>query len=328
MNLQIAKPITLPVSGLTLPNRLAKAAMAEALCPDGTPTPKFIRAYEAWAEGGWGLVMTGNVQVDERWLGQPGDNVMLEDEAKMLEAWKPWAKACKNAAGGSPTIVQINHPGRQSPAGAGKRGFMAKTLAPSPVPLKLGDGILAKLASAFVFGTPKEMTVAEIEDVVRRFAATARISAEAGFDGIEIHAAHGYLLTQFLSPQTNLRTDAYGGSAVKRAKIVGDVIKAVREATPKGFTVGIKLNSVDHQKEAELKDSIEQLRVIVDAGIDFLEISGGSYENPKVSTYFSTLVRMSPCLLTDKNRCLQAPTTARSPTAPKPARPSFWNLPR
>lgn len=288
MDLQIAKPITLPVSGLTLPNRLAKAAMAEAMCPEGVPTPALIAAYEKWAQGGWGLVMTGNVQVDERWLGQPGDNVLLDDdEAAMLAKWKPWAATCKknNNTGGtpSPTIVQINHPGRQSPLGAGKRGFFTKTLAPSAVPLKLGDGLLARMMSALAFGTPKEMTVADIEDVVRRFAATARISAEAGFDGVEVHAAHGYLLAQFLSPQTNQRTDAYGGSPVKRAKIVADVVKAIRAATPKGFTVGIKLNSVDHQVEAELKDSIEQLRVIVGAGIDFLEISGGSYENPTVS---------------------------------------------
>lgn len=290
MDLQIAKPITLP-SGLTLPNRLAKAAMAEAMCPSGVPTPALNAAYEKWSEGGWGLVMTGNVQVDERWLGQPGDNFLLaDDEAKMLEAWKPWAHACKNAAGGSPTVVQINHPGRQSPAGAGKRGFLTRGLAPSAVPLVLGQGVLARLASAVVFGTPKAMSVAEIEDAVRRFATTARISAEAGFDGVEIHAAHGYLLAQFLSPKTNLRMDAYGGSPVKRAKIVVDVVKAIREATPKGFTIGIKLNSVDHQVEAELKDSIEQLHAIVDAGIDFLEVSGGSYENPSVSMPFPNLV--------------------------------------
>lgn len=288
MDLQIAKPFTLP-SGLTLPNRLAKAAMAEAMCPDGVPTPTLNGAYEKWSEGGWGLVMTGNVQVDERWLGQPGDLVLLEDEATMREAWRPWVRACRTAAQGSPTVVQINHPGRQSPAGAGRRGFFAKALAPSAVPLKLGEGLLGRLASAVAFGTPKAASVAEIEDVVRRFAATARVSAEAGFDGVEIHAAHGYLLAQFLSPRSNRRTDAYGGSPAKRAKIVADVVRAVREATPKGFTVGIKLNSVDHQVEAELEDSIEQLRVIVDAGIDFLEVSGGSYENPSVSILFSSL---------------------------------------
>lgn len=287
MALQISQPLTLP-SGLTLPNRLVKAAMAEALSPDGLPAANLTSAYAVWADGGWGMKLTGNVQVDERYLGQPGDIVLLEgeggNEAKMLAAWKDWAKTCKAGAGGSPTVVQINHPGRQSPMGAGKRGLFSKSLAPSAVPLQLGQGMLAKLVSALVFGTPKEMTVADIEDVVRRFAATARISAEAGFDGAEIHAAHGYLLAQFLTPAVNQRNDAYGGSAEKRAKIVVDIVKAMREATPKGFTIGIKFNSVDHQSESELKDCIEQLRLIVDAGVDFLEVSGGSYEDPTVST--------------------------------------------
>lgn len=289
MALQTSKPITLP-SGLVLPNRLVKAAMAEALAIDGLPNSNTNSVYEKWAEGGWGLVITGNVQLDERWLGQPGDNVLIEDETKMIEAWKVWAKACKGAAGGSPTIVQVNHPGRQSRVGAGNRGFFAKALAPSAVPIQLGDGLIATLASAVMFGTPREMTVADIEDVVKRFATTARISAEAGFDGIEIHAAHGFLLAQFLSPKCNLRNDAYGGTPAKGAKIVVDIIQAVREATPKGFTVGLKLNSVDHQVESELRGSIEQLQVIVDTGIDFLEISGGSYEEPLVSYSFFGLL--------------------------------------
>ncbi|KAJ4418770.1 hypothetical protein N0V82_005335 [Gnomoniopsis sp. IMI 355080] len=287
--LEISRPLTLP-SGLVLPNRLVKAAMAEGMAgKDGLPNPTLQSAYSKWADGGWGMVLTGNVAVDERHLGQPGDVVLLDDEAKMFPTWKEWAKACKEGAGGDahgrqnvPVVVQINHPGRQSPAGAGSRGFFAKALAPSAVPLLLGSGLLGHVVSRLVFGTPKEMTIADIEDVVRRFAATARVSAEAGFDGVEIHAAHGYLLAQFLSPKVNQRTDAYGGSPAKRAKIIVDILKAMRAVTPKGFTVGIKFNSVDHQSESELKDCIEQLKVIVEAGIDFLEVSGGTYEDPKM----------------------------------------------
>lgn len=281
MDLQISQPLTLP-SGLVLPNRLVKAAMAEAMAKDGLPHPALESAYARWADGGWGLVLTGNVAIDQRHLGQPTDVVLLDDELKMAQSWKTWAKACKGERN-VPVVVQINHPGRQSPAGAGTRGFFGKTLAPSAVPLQLGRGLLGRVVSQLVFGTPKEMTVAEIEDVVARFAATARVSAEAGFDGAEIHAAHGYLLAQFLSPKVNRRTDAYGGSPVKRAKIVVDVVKAMRAVTPKGFTIGIKFNSVDHQSELELKDCIEQLKVIVEAGIDFLEVSGGTYEDPTVS---------------------------------------------
>lgn len=285
MDLQLAKPITLP-SGLVIPNRLANAAMTEQMAgpeSDYQPTEVMNRAYAAWAEGGWGLVITGNVQVDERYLGGPKDTSMIGDEAKMLAAWKTWAKACKAGPGGCPTVVQINHPGRQSPVGAGTRGFFAKNLSPSAIPLHLGDGILAKLASALMFGTPKEMTTADIDDLVARFARAARITAEAGFDGVEIHAAHGYLLAQFLSAKSNTRTDAYGGSPAKRAQVIVEIIRAMREATPEGFTVGIKLNSVDHQSSVELQECIDQLQVITDAGIDFLEVSGGTYENPEVS---------------------------------------------
>lgn len=283
MSLQIAEPLALP-SGLILPNRLVKAAMAEAMAKKGLPDAALKSAYAHWADGGWGMVLTGNVAIDERHLGQPGDVVLLDDESKMTKPWKEWAEASKGSHN-VPVIVQINHPGRQSPAGVGSRGLFGKTLAPSAVPLRLGTGILARLVSRLVFGTPKEMTVADIEDVVKRFAATARVSAEAGFDGVEIHAAHGYLLAQFLSPKVNKRTDAYGGDPVKRARIIVDVIRAMRAVTPNGFTIGIKFNSVDHQSESELKDCIEQLKAIVDAGIDFLEVSGGSYENPTVSCY-------------------------------------------
>lgn len=282
MDLQISKSLTLP-SGLVLPNRLVKAAMAEGMASkDGLPTPALRTSYAQWADSGWGMILTGNVAVDQRHLGQPGDVYLTDDEAQMSVPWKEWVKASKGDHK-TPVVVQINHPGRQSPAGAGSRGFFGKALAPSAVPLQMGTGILGFLVSKLGFGTPKAMTVADIEDVVTRFANTARVSAEAGFDGAEIHAAHGYLLAQFLSPKVNQRTDDYGGSAVKRAKIIVDIVKAMRVATPKGFTIGIKFNSVDHQSESELKDCIDQLRVIVDAGIDFLEVSGGTYEDPAVS---------------------------------------------
>ncbi|ETS73554.1 hypothetical protein PFICI_14500 [Pestalotiopsis fici W106-1] len=284
MTEHIEKPITL-ASGLTLPNRLVNAAMAENLADKNSlPNQKFRAPYKVWAKGGWGMVLTGNVEVDKRYLGSPGD-IAFNDEIpyeEMLAAWRTWAEACN--AEGTPTLVQINHPGRQSPMGAGSRGMFAKNLAPSAVPLNFGSGILPKLISSLMFGTPKEMTQADIDDVVRRFAATAKLSAEAGFAGAEIHAAHGYLLAQFLSEKSNKRTDAYGGSPVARAKIVVEVIKAMREATPKGFTVGIKLNSADHQSSEELAACLEQLKAITAAGVDFIEISGGSYESPTMNT--------------------------------------------
>ncbi|KAJ4171580.1 hypothetical protein NW754_013350 [Fusarium falciforme] len=280
MTSHIEQPITLN-NGLTLPNRLAKAAMAENLADgDLLPTDQVYTAYKTWANGGWGLLITGNVQVDPRHLGQAGDiaNNDTIDRSRILDSWKKWASASRS--GGTPTVVQISHPGRQSPAGAGTRGFFDKALAPSAIPLRLGKGVFAGVISRLLFGTPRAMTIPEILDVQDRFVKTAVLVADAGFDGIELHGAHGYLLSQFLSPKTNQRTDAYGGSPGARAKIVVDIIKAIRKAVPPSFTVGIKFNSVDHQSSQALEDCLEQLRLITDAGIDFLEISGGSYEEP------------------------------------------------
>ncbi|KAJ9138169.1 NADH oxidase 3 [Pleurostoma richardsiae] len=282
LDLELAKPFTLP-NGLALPNRLVKAAMAEH-CADknGIPNEKLSRAYATWADGGWGMVLTGNVQVDPRYLGAPGDVATAEKqvgEEALLASWRAWAAA--GSANGTPLVMQINHPGRQSPAGAGARGFLEKSIAPSPIPLHLPPGgFLAWAMAALAFGTPREMTQADIDHAVARFATTARLAAAAGFAGVEIHAAHGYLLAQFLSAKSNRRADAYGGSAANRARIVVEVIRAIRAAVPAGFAVGIKLNSVDHQSKEELAGCIEQLRLITEAGVDFLEISGGSYENP------------------------------------------------
>ncbi|SPJ93228.1 related to NADH oxidase [Fusarium torulosum] len=280
MSSPLAQPLTLK-NGLMLPNRLAKAAMAENLADkDLLPTDDVYSAYKAWAEGGWGLIITGNVQVDPRYLGQPRDitNNDLITRARLLDSWKKWASICRVA--GTPTVMQICHPGRQSPAGAGSRGFFEKTLAPSAIPLRLGKGLFAAVVSKLLFGTPRAMTVEEILNVQNRFVETAVLASEAGFDGIELHGAHGYLLSQFLAAKTNQRVDEYGGTAGARAKVVVDIIEAIRDAVPKSFTVGIKFNSVDHQSTIALEECLEQLRLITNAGIDFLEISGGSYEEP------------------------------------------------
>ncbi|KAK7421202.1 hypothetical protein QQX98_002332 [Neonectria punicea] len=282
MDSLIAQPLTLK-SGLVLPNRLVKASMAENLADkDLLPTELAYDAYKAWADGGWGLVLTGNVQVDARFLGQAHDitNNDAIGRSRILDSWKEWATIAKK--NGTPIIVQISHPGRQSPAGAGTRGFFARSVAPSAVPLRLGRGVIPGILSRLLFGTPREMTALEIKDVIQRFVDTAVLVAEAGFDGIELHSAHGYLLAQFLAEATNKRTDEYGGSPAARAKIVVEVIEAIRAAVPAGFSVGIKFNSVDHQSPSALKDCIEQLQLIVNAGIDFLEVSGGTYEDPQL----------------------------------------------
>ncbi|KAI0543235.1 NADH:flavin oxidoreductase/NADH oxidase [Xylaria digitata] len=266
----LSQPLTLKC-GLTLPNRLVKAAMAECMA-DGYGIPS-----------GWGMLITGNVQVDLKYLGTPGD-IALDfnvDSKQALQKWTSWAGACQRY--GTPTVVQICHPGRQSPLGAGNRSVFEKNIVPSAIGLNFGPGFIPRFITSVIFGVPKAMSIGDIQDIIDRFVKTARLAAEAGFSGVEIHAAHGYLLAQFLSAKSNQRTDDYGGSPAARAKIVIEIIEAIRDSVPKSFCIGIKLNSADHQSPEEFESCLEQITLVAAAGVDFLEISGGTYENPTMS---------------------------------------------
>ena len=127
------------------------------------------------------------------------------------------------------------------------------------------------------FATPRALTEPEIRDIIQSFATTAALAEKAGFDGVEIHGAHGYLISQFLSPRTNLRTDGWGGDAERRRRFLLEVIAAVRAAVSPTFAVGLKLNSADFQRGGFTEDeSMDVVRAL--EGIDLLEISGGTYE--------------------------------------------------
>jgi 2,4-dienoyl-CoA reductase-like NADH-dependent reductase (Old Yellow Enzyme family) len=235
------------------------------------------------------LIPSGNVDVSAKYRGS-NDSVgfKLSSPASTLDHWKKWALASQN--NNTPTIVQLVHPGRQSPRKNGNRGLTEQTISASAVPLKLGEGLVERLLSMLVFGTPREMTQEEIYGVVQEFVGTAKLAYEAGFKGIQLHGAHGYLLSQFLSPTTNIRTDAYGGTAAKRTKIVIDIIRAIRKEVPSpSFCIGIKLNSADVGGSESLEESLEQVGLIAQEQIDFLEISGGSYENPTMSFGVNTI---------------------------------------
>ncbi|KAL3456208.1 hypothetical protein BJX64DRAFT_281536 [Aspergillus heterothallicus] len=268
MGPDIKEPLTLPC-GLVLPNRLVKAAMAEGLSDKGyLPGTRISQVYSEWARGGWGALLTGNIQVDVRHLGSYGDLATREyhsDEAQPLDAWKRYADTCQEH--GTPAIAQICHPGRQSPRGAGERGLLGQTIAPSGIPLHLGDGIAASLIRNLVFGCPRAMSQSDIDQVVAQFVNCARVLAQCGFSGIELHAAHGYLLYN------------YGGNAEQRARIVLDIIEQIRNVVPATFCIGIKLNSAD-TNASDFEDTMTQIQLFSDAGVDFLEISGGSYEDP------------------------------------------------
>jgi 2,4-dienoyl-CoA reductase-like NADH-dependent reductase (Old Yellow Enzyme family) len=265
----LSEPLRLPC-GQVLPNRLAKAAMTEGLGdPRNRATARHVKLYRRWANGGLGLLLTGNIQIDRRHLERPG-NVAIEgpQSAEHLAALKAWVAAARE--GGAQVWAQISHAGRQTP-----KSVNATPSAPSAVKVALPGG---------QFGDPRAMTAGEITEVIKRFAHTAAVAREVGFTGVQVHAAHGYLLSQFLSPRTNQRTDEWGGSLDNRARLLLDTIKAVRAATGPDFAVSVKLNSADFQKGGFTHD--ECLKVVDwlnGAGIDLLEISGGSYEQPKMA---------------------------------------------
>ncbi|WP_293387992.1 NADH:flavin oxidoreductase/NADH oxidase family protein [Nevskia sp.] len=263
----LTQPLRLP-NGSALRNRLAKASMSEALATYGNrPTPKLVELYRRWAASGIGLLLTGNVMIDRRALGEPG-NVVIEDEAD-LTVLRQWASAATDH--GAAIWVQLNHPGKQA-----TKGLNVSTLAPSAVPFRKDMQPL--------FETPREATQTEIEDIVQRFGRSAAICKKAGFSGVQIHGAHGYLVGQFLSPHHNRRDDQWGGSPEKRRRFVLAVYAEVRRQVGPEFPVGIKLNSADFQRGGFTEDeSLATMQALVDAGIDLIEISGGTYEDPAMS---------------------------------------------
>lgn len=258
-------PLVLP-NGAVIPNRIAKAAMEENMADDDhAPSAELISLYRAWAEGGAGLIITGNVMIDARAMtGAAG--VVLEND-RHLDRFKTWASTARS--GGAQVWMQINHPGRQMPAALGQ-----DTLAPSAIALNLG-------AQSKIFAMPREMTASDIAEVERRFVTTAVLAERAGFNGVEIHAAHGYLLSQFLSPLANHRKDRWGGSLENRARLLLDIVRGVRAAVSPGFAVSVKLNSADFQRGGfSPQDAQAVVSMLSPFGVDLVELSGGSYEAP------------------------------------------------
>ncbi|MFW2065955.1 NADH:flavin oxidoreductase/NADH oxidase family protein [Acinetobacter johnsonii] len=249
-------------------NKMIKGAMSEALANHaGQPNHLHLGLYEAWAKGGLGCAITGNVMVDFRAKNEPGV-VVIETEHD-LEPLKKWAAIGKKH--GMVQLVQLSHPGRQCPKGLNK-----ETVAPSAVPFSP--------ALAMSFGTPRELREDEILDIIQRFATSAAICEKAGFEGVQLHGAHGYLISQFLSPLTNKRQDQWGGSAENRMRFLLEIYKAVRAATSDQFIISVKLNSADFQRGGiSEEDVIATFKAIDAAGIDLIEISGGSYEAPAMA---------------------------------------------
>jgi 2,4-dienoyl-CoA reductase-like NADH-dependent reductase (Old Yellow Enzyme family) len=262
---KLFQPLRLP-NGQVIGNRLAKAAMEENLADaDHAPGETLIRLYRAWAEGGAGLILTGNVMVDRRALTGPA-GVVLEDD-RHLPRFAAWAQACRSR--GAQAWLQINHPGRQLMAGLGQ-----PALGPSAIAVEI-PGLKN------VFAQPRALTVVEIEEIIQRYVTTAQLAERAGFSGVQIHAAHGYLFSQFLSPLSNQRTDEWGGSLENRARILLRTVDAVRASVAADFCVAVKLNSADFQRGGfAAEDAQAVVAMLNERAVDLVELSGGSYESP------------------------------------------------
>ena len=264
----LATALQLPC-GVTLPNRIAKAAMTEGLAdPAGIPTKELANLYRVWSEGGSGLLLSGNIQIDSQHLERPGNVIIQGPPSEELKvALTEWASAA--TVNGNQFWAQISHAGRQT-----QKNINATPKAPSAVKLGIPGG---------QFGKPQPMDLEDIETVIRGYAHAAKVVVEAGFTGIQIHAAHGYLISQFLSPRSNQRDDKYGGTLANRARLLLEVVAATREAVGPNIPVAVKLNSADFQKGGfNFQDSLEVLKWLEAASVDLVEISGGTYEQPKL----------------------------------------------
>lgn len=264
----LAARLTLPCGAILL-NRIGKGAMTEGLATaDGLPTPELERLYRLWSESGAGMLLTGNVQIDRDHLERPG-NVVIDGppSAALRAALEGWAKA--GTIGGNHLWMQISHAGRQTPALVNK-----SPKAPSAMKLGLPGG---------QFGEPVALTSSEIHDLIARYVAIAVVARETGFTGVQFHAAHGYLLSAFLSPRANIRTDEWGGTLENRARALIEIVKRARVALGKDYPISVKLNSADFQKGGfAFEESIIVAGWLQAAGVDLIEISGGSYEQPKM----------------------------------------------
>lgn len=262
---QVFDAFELP-SGLRLKNRLVKAAMEENLADQAQlPAQEIYRLYQSWATGGVGMIITGNVMIDPLAMtGPAGIALHQHSDITMFSRWSQIAKS-----GGAKVIMQINHPGRQVYKDMG-----GKALAPSAVALDLGK-------HSSLFTQPRAMDAGDIKNVIQRFADTASKAQKAGFNGVQIHAAHGYLLSQFLSPLVNKREDEWGGSLENRARLLVAVVKAVKAKTNPEFSISVKLNSADFQRGGfDIDDAKQVIDWLTPLNIDFVELSGGSYEAP------------------------------------------------
>ena len=267
-SVNIESALKLPC-GVDVKNRICKAAMTEGLADEqNRATDKHVTLYSRWAEGGSGILLTGNIQIDHRYLERPG-NVVVEGKQSNEQLSRLRAYAEAGTKNNTHLWAQISHAGRQTPA----------AVAPTPV----GPSDIQLKMPGAAFGKPRALEHDEILDIIGRFAHTAKVLQDSGFTGVQLHGAHGYLISEFLSPDINTRTDEWGGSLENRARLLLESIRAVRKAVGDKFPVSLKLNSADFQKGGfSHEESVQVATWLNDEALDLLEVSGGTYEQPKL----------------------------------------------
>jgi 2,4-dienoyl-CoA reductase-like NADH-dependent reductase (Old Yellow Enzyme family) len=246
------------INGLVLPNRFVRSATWEGLAaPDGSSTEALVELSTNLARGGVGLIISGHAFVSPE--GRAGEWQLAAHADEMIPGLAEMTAAV-HAAGGT-IALQIAHAGLRAVAGPGGPAPQG------PSVLQTDEGPVGR-----------EMTPEDLEAVTQAFAGAARRAQVAGFDAVQIHAAHGYLLSQFLSPFFNRREDGYGGDARKRARLAVEVLRAVQTAVGPDFPVFIKLNSEDFIAGGlTVDDMLQTAAMLAEAGIDAIELSGGTY---------------------------------------------------
>lgn len=247
------------IGEMVIKNRLVRSATYEGMASeDGSVTGELVELYKTLAEGGVGLIITGYAYVQPSGKPMPRQTGIYKDY--LIPGWRKIAETVHEHGDGCKVAIQLVHCGRQS-------FFLEKTVAPSAV------------FDPFSSNMPREMTIEEIEETIEAFAEAARRVKEAGFDAVQLHAAHGYLLSEFLSPYTNRRTDEYGGSTENRIKIVEDIYKRTVEKVGKDFPIMIKMNVDDFLEGGiNLNESRKIAERLSKMGFAAIETSGGMDE--------------------------------------------------
>jgi 2,4-dienoyl-CoA reductase-like NADH-dependent reductase (Old Yellow Enzyme family) len=255
------------IGNVRIPDRFVRSATHDFMAEDdGTATERQMQLFRQLSEGEVGLIITGHVYINPNGKASPRQAGIIED--RFIEGLRRIPEAVH--AFPSKIFIQLAHAGRQT-----KKKYCGCTpLAPSAVyepTLKI---------------TPKEMTQQEILGIINDFIQAGRRAKEAGFDGAQLHIAHGYLLSSFISPYTNRRADEWGGSTTNRLRIVVEIVRGIKGMLGKEFPLIAKLNSTDFLPTGlQLGESIEMAKILEDEGIDGIEVSGGMSEAGKGSIW-------------------------------------------